>query len=83
MCKLYIAQNSPGVNNFGENDLFDNKIVRDIIYMLSSLIILQALLQAAEPDDPQDAVVARQYKEQPELYKKTAQHWACVYAGGT
>ena len=44
---------------------------------------LQALLQAAEPDDPQDAVVAKQYKEQPELYRKTAQHWACVYAGGT
>ena len=26
------------------------------------LLSIQALLQAAEPDDPQDAVVARQYK---------------------
>ena len=46
------------------------------------LLSIQALLQAAEPDDPQDAVVARQYKEDPELYRKTARHWAQVYAGG-
>jgi len=46
------------------------------------LLSIQALLQAAEPDDPQDAVVARQYKEDPEMYKKTAKHWAQVYAGG-
>ena len=46
------------------------------------LLSIQALLQAAEPDNPQDAVVARQYKEDPELYKKTARHWAQVYAGG-
>ena len=55
-------------------------------------------MQAAEPDDPQDAVVAQQvrlhqqyidhfilslqYKESPELYKKTARHWAHIYAGG-
>ena len=43
----------------------------------------QALLQAAERDAPQDAVVARQYKEDPELYRKTARHWAQVYTGGT
>lgn len=42
----------------------------------------QALLQAAEPDDPQDAVVARQYKEEPNIYQRTAKHWAQVYAGG-
>ncbi|KAH7969972.1 hypothetical protein HPB52_023604 [Rhipicephalus sanguineus] len=34
------------------------------------------------PDDPQDAVVARQFKENPEMFKLTAQHWAQVYAGG-
>ena len=34
------------------------------------LLSIQALLQVAEPDDPQDAVVARQYKEGPELYRK-------------
>ena len=38
--------------------------------------------QTAEPDDPQDAVVAKQYKDSPELYRKTANHWSQVYAGG-
>ena len=38
--------------------------------------------QAAEPDDPQDAVVAKQYMDSPELYRKTANHWSVVYAGG-
>lgn len=46
------------------------------------LLSLQALLAAAEPDDPQDAVVARQYKEDPEMFKLTARHWAQAYAGG-
>ena len=46
------------------------------------LLSLQALLSAAEPDDPQDAVVAKQYKEQPDMFRKTARHWANTYAGG-
>lgn len=46
------------------------------------LLSLQALLAAAEPDDPQDAVVARQYKEDTETFTKTAKHWTSVYAGG-
>jgi len=46
------------------------------------LLSLQALLAAAEPDDPQDAVVAKQYKENRDLFKRTACHWANVYAGG-
>ena len=46
------------------------------------LLSLQALLSAAEPDDPQDAVVAKQYKEQPEMFRRTARHWANTYAGG-
>ncbi|XP_070552643.1 ubiquitin-conjugating enzyme E2 K-like [Ptychodera flava] len=45
------------------------------------LLSLQALLAAAEPDDPQDAVVAKQYKENPEAFQETARHWACAYAG--
>lgn len=44
------------------------------------LLSIQALLASPEPDDPQDAVVAKQYKENPELFKKTAQHWTQVYA---
>ena len=43
----------------------------------------QALLAAPEPDDPQDAVVARQYVESPSMFKKTAQHWASVFAGAS
>lgn len=46
------------------------------------LLSLQALLAAAEPDDPQDAVVAKQFKEQPEMFRQTAKHWTSVYAGG-
>jgi len=46
------------------------------------LLSLQALLAAAEPDDPQDAVVARQYKESPATFRSTAMHWTAVYANG-
>ncbi|ENN73582.1 ubiquitin-conjugating enzyme E2-22 kDa [Dendroctonus ponderosae] len=46
------------------------------------LLSLQALLSAAEPDDPQDAVVARQYKDNLEMFKLTAKHWTNAYAGG-
>ena len=46
------------------------------------LLSLQALLASPEPDDPQDAVVARQCKEKPSIFYNTAQHWANAYAGG-
>ncbi|XP_023011856.1 ubiquitin conjugating enzyme 4 [Leptinotarsa decemlineata] len=46
------------------------------------LLSLQALLSAAEPDDPQDAVVARQYKDNLEMFQLTARHWTNAYAGG-
>ena len=46
------------------------------------LLSLQALLAAAEPDDPQDAVVAKQYKECQDIFVKTAKHWTNIYAGG-
>jgi len=46
------------------------------------LLSLQALMAAAEPDDPQDAVVAKQFKEYPEIFAKTASHWTNVYADG-
>lgn len=51
------------------------------ISLRTVLISLQALLSAAEPDDPLDAVVAKQYKEKQELFKLTAKHWAQIYAG--
>ncbi|KAL5011398.1 hypothetical protein ScPMuIL_009949 [Solemya velum] len=46
------------------------------------LLSLQALLSAAEPDDPQDAVVAKQYKENPKIFQQTARHWTNIFAGG-
>jgi ubiquitin-conjugating enzyme (huntingtin interacting protein 2) len=45
------------------------------------LLSIQALLAAPEPDDPQDAVVARQYQDNFPIFRKTAQHWASCYAG--
>jgi len=45
------------------------------------LLSLQALLAAPEPDDPQDAVVARQYQDNYPTFRLTAQHWASAYAG--
>lgn len=51
------------------------------VRLRTALLSLQALLSAAEPDDPQDAVVARQYTENRELFNLTAKHWAQVYAG--
>nr|AGN29610.1 ubiquitin-conjugating enzyme E2- 22kDa-like protein [Acartia pacifica] len=47
------------------------------------LLSIQALLAAPEPSDPQDAVVARQYQENQQIFRETAQHWASVYAGSS
>lgn len=44
------------------------------------LLSLQALLQAAEPDDPQDAVVAKQYRDNRQIFNETALYWAQHYA---
>ncbi|XP_041447739.1 ubiquitin-conjugating enzyme E2-22 kDa-like [Drosophila obscura] len=46
------------------------------------LLSLQALLSAAEPDDPQDAVVAHQFKDNYDQFLLTAKHWTSAYAGG-
>ncbi|XP_023942683.1 ubiquitin-conjugating enzyme E2-22 kDa [Bicyclus anynana] len=46
------------------------------------LLSIQALLSAAEAGDPQDAVVAKQYRESQQLFLLTARHWTNVYAGG-
>ncbi|XP_045568675.1 ubiquitin-conjugating enzyme E2 K isoform X1 [Salmo salar] len=47
------------------------------------LLSLQALLAAAEPDDPQDAVVANQvpYKQNPDMFTQTARLWGHYYGG--
>lgn len=46
------------------------------------LISIQSMLTAAEPDIPQDAVVARQYKDFRAMFDLTARHWTNVYAAG-
>jgi len=46
------------------------------------LMSLQALMAHPFPDNPQDAIVASQCKDNPELFKLTAQHWTGVYASG-
>jgi len=48
----------------------------------TALISLQALMSAPEPDDPQDAVVAKQYKENSGDFAKTAKFWTETYASG-
>lgn len=46
----------------------------------TALLSLQALLCAPEPDDPQDAEVARMYKTDRENYNQTAKFWTDTYA---
>ena len=46
------------------------------------MLSLQALMSAPEPDDPQDAVVASQYKKNKADFDRTARYWAQKYAGG-
>mmetsp|Transcript_18035 Transcript_18035/g.48511 ORF Transcript_18035/g.48511 Transcript_18035/m.48511 type:complete len:171 (-) Transcript_18035:598-1110(-) len=49
----------------------------------TALISLQALMSAPEPDDPQDAVVASQYKKNIEEFNSTAKYWTETYATGS
>jgi ubiquitin-conjugating enzyme (huntingtin interacting protein 2) len=46
----------------------------------TTLLSLQLLLQCAEPDDPQDAVVASMYKSNRTEYNDTARYWTSMYA---
>lgn len=46
----------------------------------TALMSIQALLTAAEPDDPQDAQVANQYKADRAQYDSTAKFWTETYA---
>jgi ubiquitin-conjugating enzyme (huntingtin interacting protein 2) len=48
----------------------------------TALISIQALLSAPEPDDPQDAQVARQFKTDRPAFDHTAQYWTATYASG-
>ncbi|GMS88388.1 hypothetical protein PENTCL1PPCAC_10563, partial [Pristionchus entomophagus] len=46
------------------------------------LLSIQSLLALPEPNDPQDAVVAKQKMAEPELFERTARFWTQHYAKG-
>jgi len=46
----------------------------------TALLSVQSLLASPEPKDPQDAVVARQYMGEHELFVRTAKQWTQQYA---
>ncbi|CAC9699168.1 ubiquitin-conjugating enzyme, putative [Plasmodium sp. DRC-Itaito] len=46
----------------------------------TALLSIQALLSDPQPDDPQDAEVAKMYKENYSLYLKTASVWTKTFA---
>merc|ERR1712087_920730 len=46
----------------------------------TALLSITALLSSPEPDDPQDAEVADQYKKDRELSNQTAKFWTETYA---
>eukprot|EP00928_Gymnodinium_smaydae_P086915 TRINITY_DN71301_c0_g1_i1.p1 TRINITY_DN71301_c0_g1~~TRINITY_DN71301_c0_g1_i1.p1 ORF type:complete len:203 (+),score=37.48 TRINITY_DN71301_c0_g1_i1:103-711(+) len=46
----------------------------------TALLSIQAMLSAPEPDDPQDAEVANQYKTDRALFEQTAKFWTETYA---
>lgn len=46
-----------------------------------ALISIRGLLESPQPDDPQDAEVARQMVSEPLQWARQAQEWAIQYAG--
>ncbi|TPX31807.1 hypothetical protein SmJEL517_g04946 [Synchytrium microbalum] len=54
-----------------------------VITLKTALISLQSLLCDAAPDDPQDAVVAAQYKTDRKMFDAVARQWAIQYASST
>eukprot|EP00879_Flechtneria_rotunda_P002966 GHRR01003183.1.p1 GENE.GHRR01003183.1~~GHRR01003183.1.p1 ORF type:complete len:195 (+),score=55.08 GHRR01003183.1:328-912(+) len=46
----------------------------------TALLSLQALLASPQPDDPQDAVVANQYRTDKSTFDKTAKYWTEAFA---
>lgn len=46
----------------------------------TAMLSLQALLSTPNPDDPQDAQVAGQYKKNKADFERTAAYWTATYA---
>ena len=53
-----------------------------VLTLKSMLISLQSLLCSPEPNDPQDAEVAKHYMTSRPSFEDTARYWTHVYAGG-
>ncbi|ODQ51638.1 ubiquitin-conjugating enzyme [Saitoella complicata NRRL Y-17804] len=54
-----------------------------VLTLKSALISLQSLLCSPEPNDPQDAEVARHYLSNRAGFDETAKYWTKTYASGT
>lgn len=52
-----------------------------VLTLKSTLISLQSLLCSPEPNDPQDAEVAKHYTTSRASFEQTARYWAQIYAG--
>lgn len=53
-----------------------------VLTLKSTLISLQSLLCSPEPNDPQDAEVAKHYMTSKSSFNETAVYWTHIYAGG-
>jgi len=54
-----------------------------VLTLKSTLISLQSLLCSPEPNDPQDAEVAKHYMTSKSSFEETARYWTMIYAGGS
>ena len=52
------------------------------VSLINVLTSIKTLLILAQPDDPQDAMVAAQYMRDQKCFEKTASFWNYEYAGG-
>lgn len=53
-----------------------------VLTLKSTLISLQSLLCSPEPNDPQDAEVAKHYMTSKQSFEETAAYWTHIYADG-
>lgn len=53
-----------------------------VLTLKSTMISLQSLLCSPEPNDPQDAEVAKHYMTSKHSFEETARYWTEIYAGG-
>jgi ubiquitin-conjugating enzyme (huntingtin interacting protein 2) len=54
-----------------------------VLTLKSTLLSLRSLLCSPEPNDPQDAEVAKHYKADKADFERTAQYWTQTYADGS